>query len=636
MSRYFNESANLAATKRRDLLIGISRIKEDIKRLKAGASRSTSPDMADEAVLCMEQEGNIYSRIAKNYLRLGSIHLEFFDTKMARIEFGNALKFDPSLVPAYLGLGRIELELGKYETAAKHFEAVLSFDSGNPVARYFIGKAYWEQRSIAEAERNFIQSMLQMKTVLMQMELGGPQCADIALIPGGVGELVASVEDVDKWRRLTEDTHTLERDLARLKYIAGQRPLYIATIMGRGWVLSHMVLHTEMLIRRLWMEGVTDPFIIMLNPDRFCNEAVRENYARSIWMVDERYPRLRRRLMALREWLKSQGSPIAAEIDPENPVTHTRNNFSPFQRGFTDAPPTLQFNARDHARGKALIAQMGIPEDAEYVSFGIRESSYYRRAWLKQSQKRHYWEAAWENGRRVTDPQEIQDEVPSEQQDKFFKNMMTALDVPLENYLPMAEELARSGIYVLRTGLRVDNPISADQHPRIIDYASQCRSDFGDFYLFSTSKFLVSGATGNNCISVACGRPYVFTDSYVAHMNIMNSHPEVPNIFIPRLYWLKPEKRLLTFSEMIDCCRRYQHQNLCDEDGVEVIRNTPEEIVEVVDEMNRRVDGTWREAAEDDEFQERFRSLYLPRHEGYGANGNIGAAFLRRYADLLE
>ena len=72
------------------------------------------------------------------------------------------------------------------------------------------------------------------------------------------------------------------------------------------------------------------------------------------------------------------------------------------------------------------------------------------------------------------------------------------------------------------------------------------------------------------------------------------------------------------------------------EGDIEVVKNTVEEINEVVIEMNQRLEGTWIETDEYVELQNRFKKLreVVPKwqvQEGV----RIGADFLRRYQNLL-
>ena len=72
------------------------------------------------------------------------------------------------------------------------------------------------------------------------------------------------------------------------------------------------------------------------------------------------------------------------------------------------------------------------------------------------------------------------------------------------------------------------------------------------------------------------------------------------------------------------------------EGDIQIVKNTAEEITEVVLEMNQRIDGTWVETDEDIELQERFKKLrqHQPPWK-VQQSVRIGAAFLRRYKHLL-
>ena len=72
--------------------------------------------------------------------------------------------------------------------------------------------------------------------------------------------------------------------------------------------------------------------------------------------------------------------------------------------------------------------------------------------------------------------------------------------------------------------------------------------------------------------------------------------------------------------------------------GIEVIKNTPDEILEAVIEMEGRIDGTWQTTDDDDELQTRFWSYFQPSefHNPDGKiRGRIGAKFLRQNKELL-
>ena len=69
--------------------------------------------------------------------------------------------------------------------------------------------------------------------------------------------------------------------------------------------------------------------------------------------------------------------------------------------------------------------------------------------------------------------------------------------------------------------------------------------------------------------------------------------------------------------------------------GIEVIDNTPEEVLGLAREMNARIDRTWISNDDDEELQERFRRLYSPQQIAIGFPSRIGAEFLRQNKDLV-
>ena len=69
--------------------------------------------------------------------------------------------------------------------------------------------------------------------------------------------------------------------------------------------------------------------------------------------------------------------------------------------------------------------------------------------------------------------------------------------------------------------------------------------------------------------------------------------------------------------------------------GIEKIVNTPEEICDVVDEMEKRLAGSWQDNVEDDELQKRFWSYFKSSDLRGVIRGRIGSKFLRDNRELL-
>ncbi len=201
-----------------------------------------------------------------------------------------------------------------------------------------------------------------------------------------------------------------------------------------------------------------------------------------------------------------------------------------------------------------------------------------------------------------------------------------------ESYFKCIKSLNDAGFDVLRMGQMVDSEIN-QRSCKIIDYANKSRSEFGDVWLLGNCKFVIAGAgTGIYWPASALNKPSLLTDSY----GLFNTSYGQLDLKTPQLAWSRSEKKLMPFSWMIEQGEGWGHKRSLIEHDIEIVKNTSEEINEVVLEMNKRLDDTWIETEEDTELQNRFKKLreVVPKwqvQEGV----RIGADFLRRYQYLL-
>ncbi|MBV9834111.1 MAG: hypothetical protein JO055_06885, partial [Alphaproteobacteria bacterium] len=66
---------------------------------------------------------------------------------------------------------------------------------------------------------------------------------------------------------------------------------------------------------------------------------------------------------------------------------------------------------------------------------------------------------------------------------------------------------------------------------------------------------------------------------------------------------------------------------------LELVNNTPEEILALAQEMLERLDGRAVYTADDEARQDKFRALFAKGHYSYGAASRIGRDFLRQLDD---
>ncbi|NDA38271.1 MAG: TIGR04372 family glycosyltransferase [Acidimicrobiia bacterium] len=193
------------------------------------------------------------------------------------------------------------------------------------------------------------------------------------------------------------------------------------------------------------------------------------------------------------------------------------------------------------------------------------------------------------------------------------------------------DALQKNSIESVRMGQYVANRLEEITESQVIDYASSARSEFGDIWLLANCKFVVVGATGLWWVTSAFNKPTVLTDAYSLNYSTFGKN----DLIIVQLAWSRSAKKLMPFEWIIEHNEWAQDRTLINGD-VEIVKNTAEEISEVVLEMNQRIDGTWIETDEDIYLQERFKKLWKAQPPWKVQQGvRIGAAFLRRYKHLL-
>jgi putative glycosyltransferase (TIGR04372 family) len=106
----------------------------------------------------------------------------------------------------------------------------------------------------------------------------------------------------------------------------------------------------------------------------------------------------------------------------------------------------------------------------------------------------------------------------------------------------------------------------------------------------------------------------------------------VDDLAIPK--WLKRDGvRLELEPFMRSPVANYRFTELYAKDGLEVVNNTPDEILALTREMLERLDGRAVYTAEDEARQEKFRALFAKGHYSHGAASRIGRDFLRDLDD---
>ncbi len=91
-----------------------------------------------------------------------------------------------------------------------------------------------------------------------------------------------------------------------------------------------------------------------------------------------------------------------------------------------------------------------------------------------------------------------------------------------------------------------------------------------------------------------------------------------------------------TKSIIITGAGKFYYAELFEQQGIELIKNTPEEICDVVTEMDERLNGTWETTEQDEELQRKLWSLFKPNEYNLVFRCRVGTKFLQQNKDLLD
>lgn len=354
--------------------------------------------------------------------------------------------------------------------------------------------------------------------------------------------------------------------------------------------IGHLAGNTELFYRTMERDGWpkrTNFIFLAWHP---ANRQLLEMWKREIRVIEGKF--FRRAFIALRPWLAR--TPFYFEL-PELPVAE--------HPAFYTGTPALRFTAEEEQRGRDELKNMGV--DSWFVCFHARDESYIA--------KREGFGG-------------------TENQASYF-------DCSIENYIDAMRYVASLGGYAIRVGASVSKPLP-DLGPRIIDYASNYRSDFMDIYLPAHCKFFVANTSGIFNISRIFNVPYILTN-LCPYPWVGMSGPR--NLDIPKLLRRKSDGHVFTFKEAKDMglleCHRDEPARLrsifkeqtYNDLGFDWIENTPDEITDAVRDMLDKIEG--REPSEAGKaLQAKFRALYNTAPK----EGGIGPRFAIKHARLIS
>jgi putative glycosyltransferase (TIGR04372 family) len=268
-------------------------------------------------------------------------------------------------------------------------------------------------------------------------------------------------------------------------------------------------------------------------------------------------------------------------------------------------PSHLKLTSDEEALGEGLLLDMGIPFGKKFICLNVRDDAYLKT-------KFGYRDFSYHNYRNSD----------------------------IQNYILAAEALAARGYYVVRMGAKVNASIKT-KNVRIIDYATNgMRSDFMDVYLGVKCYFAISTGSGWDSIPEYARKPIVFVN--FAPLGFVHTFLS-KSITITKKYLSISDGSRLSISQIVSGGAALSLSTEAYEaKGIQLAENSPEEIRDVVIEMEERLNGTWIPQKDDEVLQQKFWNLF-PVHavdNGIPLHGKIlsryGTSFLRNNTEWLQ
>ena len=275
---------------------------------------------------------------------------------------------------------------------------------------------------------------------------------------------------------------------------------------------------------------------------------------------------------------------------------HDRDAYALFDK----MPPHLSFTSGEILEGEKFLDSVRTHPGQKFVCLAVRDSSYKREQFEDRDVAK----------------------------DDYRNN-------DIDNYQKVAEQLAKDGYLVFRMGAKVERPFVTGS-PLVIDYASNgMRSEFLDVYLGANCELFISSVLGIDSIPEIFRRPRLLTN-YIPVGNFGKYGPR--DLVVPKQYWLKSESRFLRFSEIVastnglgSCTSSYEYETA----GIELVENTPTEILQAARELLDRHQGSFEKLETDQKLIAKFWSNYYRLNPApiksavSGQEPNIGIEFLR-------
>jgi putative glycosyltransferase (TIGR04372 family) len=178
-----------------------------------------------------------------------------------------------------------------------------------------------------------------------------------------------------------------------------------------------------------------------------------------------------------------------------------------------------------------------------------------------------------------------------------------------QDYRDTIDYLSTIRLQAVKAGSYEDvmNPID-----NCIDYAGRFSTDFMDLFLSSRCEFMITGESGIFCLAQLFAKPVLMVNMTPISWGVGGGMRYTEyDMYLPKKLYDKKKKRYLTFKEI------YALEQECridtffyEENDLEIVNNSSQEILEATQEMIARMEGTWVDTEEDKKNYAKYEKLH--------------------------
>ena len=348
--------------------------------------------------------------------------------------------------------------------------------------------------------------------------------------------------------------------------------------------IGHLVDDPESFLKEYFLKYNCFPRAILLSPLNSVANKHLLNYWNQYFFVIKN-PTICRLLMPL------CFHPLLESDEKYTFVFNETSSIYKISASWKNKDPLLKLTTNDRNDGKKILKKLGLEESDWFICIHARSGGYS----------------------------------PDDENLHSFRN------TNIEDFIPTVKFINSVGGKCIRMGDASMPSVPKDSG--LIDYAkSSYKSDAMDIYLCSECLFFLGSNSGLFELSSLFGTPAAVVN--MAPMSILPKDRKA--ICLPMIYSYSNSNEHISFDEIMSTEKsNYRTQEDFSNEGIILVANKPDEILELAIEQYQRIKNIFTTNDPQDTLQNKYKALFKPGHYSYGFASRIGENFLNRHRKLL-